>query len=170
MSLSTVRRRGTTATKPPTLARHAPRSRALLWQALRQLRTSSARELAAVTQRPKNSIQVDLRYLVRTGYARVHGEDLDAVYTLIRDTGPLPPLFVGRRDEILCAVDRNTHRHFGVDGNPPPTPEELPLLRRWMPKGKPPRQRKHKHWRGPERKMIVPHLVARERRKRERGE
>jgi hypothetical protein len=158
MTLSTVRRHGSTATKPPKRLARTPESRDFLWQALRQLRTATARELAAVTERPKNSVQVDLRYLVRTGYVRVQGADRNATYTLIRDTGVQPPLFVGRRNEILCAVDRNTHEHFGLDGNPPPAPEQLPPLRRWLPKGKPPKRSKRRS--GPPRRTCAPHMVG----------
>ncbi len=164
MSLSTVRRHGSTATKPPRVLARTPESRDFLWQALRQLRTATARELAAVTERPKNSVQVDLRYLVRTGYVRNQGEDRDATFTLIRDTGPLPPLFVGRKDELVCAVDRNTHARFGVDGNAPPPVTELPLMRRWLPKGGAPKRGKSQP-----RTVIAPHMAEKKRRKARAG-
>ena len=96
-----------------------PESRDFLWQALRQMRTATARELAAITERPKNSVQVDLRYLVHTGYVRMSDGEVPT-YTLIRDTGVRPPQFIMDGNDLTGAVDRNTHKHFGIDGNPPP--------------------------------------------------
>lgn len=145
-----------------------PESRDVLWQALRRLRKATARELAAVTERPKNAVQVDLRYLTRTGYVRVEGEDRNAIYTLLRD-GVRPPMFILRGKELLGAVDRNTHERYGVDGGPPPDDETVRGRRKWCPKGAP--KRKHRHRRGPGRRVIAPHLVEREQRKaRRRGE
>ena len=135
--------------KPPRV----PPARDDLWQALRRLRRATARELAAVCERPKNAIQVDLRYLVRTGYAAFDGGKAGRVHRLIDDTGVRPPMFIfGPGKELLGAMDRNTKKLRGVGGAAPPA--ELTRRANWCPKvkagrpdpGKPPRRLR---WRKP---------------------
>lgn len=128
--------------KPPRI----PESREVLWKALRVMRVATARQLAAVCERPKNSVQVDLRYLMRTGYLRIDGSvdqrNRNNPYTLIRDTGPKPPMFVIVDKELRGAVDRNTRDIFGVDGGPPPVDAFQHHQRGcWMPKASPARGR-----------------------------
>jgi hypothetical protein len=114
--------------KPPRI----PQARDYLWQALRRLRRATARELAAVTERPKNAVQVDLRYLVSTGFVRVER----AVYSLMRDTGVKPPMFVfdPKTRRLRGAVDRNTRIAYGIDGNAAPA---IGRRANWMPKVEP---------------------------------
>lgn len=120
-------------TKPPRI----PQSRDFLWKSLRIMRRATARQLAAVTMRPKNSVQVDLRALVATGYVRLDGKGgrggRDVVHTLVRDSGPKPPLFVLNGKTLLGAVDRNTLETFGIDGGAPPH-DLLKRRANWMPK------------------------------------
>lgn len=133
--------------KPPRV----PPARDDLWQALRRLRRATARELAAVCERPKNAIQVDLRYLVRTGYAAFDGDRPRRVHRLIDDTGVKPPMFIfGPGKELLGAMDRNTRKLRGVDGAAPAA--ELTRRANWCPKVRcpkpdPGKPKRRKRWR-----------------------
>lgn len=113
--------------KPPRI----PQARDFVWQSLRRMRSASLGELTAVTERPRNSVCVELRYLVRTGYVVVD----KGTHRLVRDSGPKPPMFVMKRNTLLAAYDRNTRLAYGVDGAPAP-----PIVHRanWMAKVEPP--------------------------------
>lgn len=108
-------------TKPPRI----PRAREMIWQALRIMRKATTSALIAVSERPKKSVQRELRDLERTGYIRVENPDAgyrDRVHSIIRDTGPKPPLFLMRGREAIGAMDRNTRETFGLNGGEPPEP------------------------------------------------
>lgn len=104
------------------------KSRRELWQALRIKRQATTGDLRTITGRPKNSLQVDLRHLRRTGYIERVGR-VDAVWRLVRDTGPKPPSFLYRPEKhkrrLIGAMDGNTREIFGADGKSPPAPDEI---------------------------------------------
>lgn len=110
--------------KPPRI----PRAREMIWQSLRIMRKATTSSLVAVSERPKKSVQRELRDLERTGYIRVENPDAgyrDRVHIIIRDTGPKPPLFLMKGREAIGAVDRNTCEAFGVNGGAPPSPGRI---------------------------------------------
>lgn len=102
----------------PNTSPHVPRQREILWQTLRILRKATTQHLVAVTDRPKNTVQRELRYLERTGYVRTDAQGArydECTWWLIRNTGPKPPQFVmGARGDIVRAIDRNTREVFKV--------------------------------------------------------
>jgi|GEM_PF-819440 len=105
--------------KPPRV----PRQREILWQTLRILRSATTQHLVAVTGRPKNTVQRELRFLSRTGYVRADDERVgyhECTWRLIRDSGPKPPLFIMKGKRLTAAVDRNLRQVVGVDGGAPP--------------------------------------------------
>jgi hypothetical protein len=109
-----------------------PESRGYLWKALRLRRSATAREIATITERPKKSVQVDLRYLRRTGYVRLEGK----TFVLIRDSGPKPPMYLFDTDhQLIGAMDRNDQQIYGVDGKKPPA--SIRHRGNWVPKVKP---------------------------------
>jgi hypothetical protein len=101
-----------------TPAAPLPRQREILWQTLRILRRATTQHLVAVTDRPKNAVQRELRYLERTGYVRTNAKGArydKCTWWLVRDTGPKPPRFViGDDGDLARAVDRNTGALFNV--------------------------------------------------------
>ncbi len=103
---------------PRDPAPHLPRHRELLWQTLRILRRATTQHLVAVTERPKNAVQRELRYLERTGYVRTNAKGArydTCTWWIVRDTGPKPPQFViGHNGDLERAVDRNTGELFIV--------------------------------------------------------
>ena len=116
--------------KPPRI----PRAREMIWQSLRIMRKATTSSLVAVSERPKKSVQRELRDFERTGYIRVENPEAgyrDRIHCIIRDTGPKPPLFLMQGKEAIGAVDRNTCEVFGINGGPPP---KLGRIANWMQK------------------------------------
>lgn len=117
-------------TKPPRI----PRARELIWQSLRIMRKATTASLVAISERPKKSVQRELRDFVRTGYVCVDNPEAgyrERVHRMVRDTGPKPPLFLMKGRQAIGAVDRNTREVFGVDGGEPP---RLGRIANWMQK------------------------------------
>ena len=102
------------------------------WQTLRIMRKVTTATFGAVTERPKKSLQRELRDLERTGYIRVENPDAgyrDRLHVLTRDTGPKPPLFLMKGKVTEGAVDRNTAEVFGINGGEPP---KIRRIAPWM--------------------------------------
>lgn len=115
-------------TKPPRI----PRARELIWQSLRIMRKATTAALVTISERPKKSVQRELRDFVRTGYVRVENPEAgyrERVHHLIRDTGHKPPLFLMKGKAAIGAVDRNTGEVFGINGGDPP---QLKRVANWM--------------------------------------
>lgn len=109
----------------PPLTRHAARRRSLnkaarhdyrcgkLWYAARVLRRFTASDLVAVADYPnRKSAQAWLNKLRHAGYFRSsrNGND-EAIWTLIRDSGPVCPAIVRDRTSVW---DFNTEKEYAI--------------------------------------------------------
>lgn len=99
--------------------------RGKLWQALRILRTFTVADLLAVAEladSKRKSVLGFLYPLRRTGYLRVRyvGPRGEAVFQLVRDTGPLPPALVRNHTVVW---DQNTATEYPV-GYPTKAPND----------------------------------------------
>lgn len=95
----------------------ANHQRGKLWRAMRMLSNFTSRELLAVCElesKKLGSVQAYLSALNRVGYLRMTRTGMARSYRLIRNTGPLPPLFM--RDHTVF-FDQNTN-------------EEIPYVRK----------------------------------------
>jgi len=91
------------------------------WRAMRILRNFTANELLAVCEleaKQRHSLLTFLSHLRRAGYLRVRygnkGRHEENHYTLIRDSGPLPPAIVNKRTAVW---DWNTETEYPLKGD-----------------------------------------------------
>ena len=89
-----------------------PRTTQNLWRSMRMMRRFSIRDLAASCERPEQAVGLIVYRWAAAGYLRRERTKPHAVYVIVRDTGPLPPLYV-RPKRVL--IDRN-------NGQTPPIP------------------------------------------------
>lgn len=116
--------RGLWKVDPAFLRKPAIRPRTVeecLWTAMRQIKAFSPRVLAANAAVPDIEITVEVaqaycRALLAAGYLRVarkaeHGKT-EAIYQLIRNTGPRPP----REKRVRAVIDDNTEQTILIGG------------------------------------------------------
>lgn len=87
-------------------------ARGKIWKAMRMLREFTSRDLLAVCEfeeKKIGSVQAYLSMLNRVGYVRMNRAGMARSYRLIRNTGPLPPMFL-RAHTVF--YDQNTNEEF----------------------------------------------------------